>query len=466
MPRPQPKWGRVLRYEGKRGVVWRIRYRDAAGRRILETLGKEPAWNGKRAEAELRRRLVDVERDGLRKPVRLLFADFAERWLSDYLPGRGLKRTTLDGYRQTLNRHLIPYFGSVPLHQLEQQPRADRPLHRRQDPSRPRPQNRHQPPARAAGDAQTRRPLAGDPTQPRPRRRPPPRQPTRTEHPHRRRNRAPLDRIPRARTISRQRRTTVVATRTHDHLRRTQHRHAPRRTPRPPLERHPPTRRHPRRPRSTRQRPLHPPKSRASRRLLELGPQTQNLLSQHWQHTAFQGDDELVFCHPNKGTPLDPSKLARVYLRPALRHAGSTNSYDPSTTSATPHSPTKPPPATPWPTSSNAPATPTQRSPSATSTPHKSTSPAPPRAAKHTSSPHARTTQPLRNNRSLRIVEELDLPQETFGLQSRISRLENGAPVTLQDVVELNVGLGRNVLSGSGVPYVDTKPAGGDRSSA
>lgn len=208
------------------------------------------------------------------------------------------------------------------------------------------------------------------------------------------------------------------------------------------------------------------PKSRASRRLLELGPQTQNLLSQHWQHTAFQGDDELVFCHPNKGTPLDPSKLARVYLRPALRHAGSTNSYDPSTTSATPHSPTKPPPATPWPTSSNAPATPTQRSPSATSTPHKSTSPAPPRAAKHTSSPHARTTQPLRNNRSLRIVEELDLPQETFGLQSRISRLENGAPVTLQDVVELNVGLGRNVLSGSGVPYVDTKPAGGDRSSA
>jgi integrase len=46
------------------------------------------------------------------------------------------------------------------------------------------------------------------------------------------------------------------------------------------------------------------------------------LLSEHWRQSAFQGDDELVFCHPSKGTPLDPSKLARRYLRPALRRAG------------------------------------------------------------------------------------------------------------------------------------------------
>jgi integrase len=64
------------------------------------------------------------------------------------------------------------------------------------------------------------------------------------------------------------------------------------------------------------------PKSRASRRLIQLGPQTQKLLSQHWQHTAFQGDDELVFCHPQKGTPLDPSKISRVYLKRALHEAG------------------------------------------------------------------------------------------------------------------------------------------------
>jgi hypothetical protein len=84
------QWGRIWRYEGKRGVRWRIRYTDAAGRRVLETLGREPEWNRKRAEAELRRRLVEVERNRYRKPEKLSFAAFAERWLTDYLPGRGL----------------------------------------------------------------------------------------------------------------------------------------------------------------------------------------------------------------------------------------------------------------------------------------------------------------------------------------------------------------------------------------
>ena len=88
------EWGRIWRYEGKRGVRWRIRYSYAAGKRVLETLGREPEWNRKRAEAELRRRLVDVEREGYRKPEKLSFAAFAERWLEEYLIGRGLKLTT------------------------------------------------------------------------------------------------------------------------------------------------------------------------------------------------------------------------------------------------------------------------------------------------------------------------------------------------------------------------------------
>ena len=84
-------WGRVWRYEGPRGVIWRIRYRDASGRRVLETLGSEPEWSRTRAEKELRRRLVDVERDGYRKPEKITFATFAERWLEEYLPSRNLK---------------------------------------------------------------------------------------------------------------------------------------------------------------------------------------------------------------------------------------------------------------------------------------------------------------------------------------------------------------------------------------
>ena len=39
--------------------------------------------------------------------------------------------------------------------------------------------------------------------------------------------------------------------------------------------------------------------------------------------------DGAVFCHPDKGTPLDPSKLFRRYLRPALHNAGITNPIRP-----------------------------------------------------------------------------------------------------------------------------------------
>ena len=60
------KWGAVWRYQGARGTVWRIRYRDAAGRRILETLGKEPTWNRTLAEKELRRRQEQFLRQLLR----------------------------------------------------------------------------------------------------------------------------------------------------------------------------------------------------------------------------------------------------------------------------------------------------------------------------------------------------------------------------------------------------------------
>jgi integrase len=63
--------------------------------------------------------------------------------------------------------------------------------------------------------------------------------------------------------------------------------------------------------------------------LLELGPRTRELLAEHWRETPFQSDDALVFCHPQKGTPLDPSKLARCFLRPALRRAGIVKPFRP-----------------------------------------------------------------------------------------------------------------------------------------
>ena len=323
------KWGNVWRYEGPRGVVWRIRYRDACGRRALETLGREPEWNRTRAEKELRRRLVDVEREGYRKPEKVTFEVFAERWLDEYLPGRGLKLTTTDGYRQTLRRHLLPYFGSLQLAELEHRPELiDRYVTLKMqeglapktvsnqllvlqvmlkravrwrliqrnpvlDVERPRVEQSEMNVLseieiaslwRAYGELEEE---------------------TSTEERVWWRLTCTLTFVALGTAM---RRGELLALRWRDvEL----------------LEGHVTVREALVKGRFT------TPKSRASRRLIELGPRTRELLAEHWQASAFQGDDELVFCHPAKGTPLDPSKLGRVYLRPALRRAGVTKPFRP-----------------------------------------------------------------------------------------------------------------------------------------
>ncbi len=40
-----------------------------------------------------------------------------------------------------------------------------------------------------------------------------------------------------------------------------------------------------------------------------------------WTDTAYRADTDLVFCHLELGSPLDPSKLSRAYLRPAIKKA-------------------------------------------------------------------------------------------------------------------------------------------------
>ena len=103
--------GSVIRYKGRRTVTWRIRYRDASGQRVIETLGSEPPWTEKRARDELRNRLADVDREGYRVTGRITFADFADRWAREHLPARGLKPTTEETYRYAIDGHLLPFFG-------------------------------------------------------------------------------------------------------------------------------------------------------------------------------------------------------------------------------------------------------------------------------------------------------------------------------------------------------------------
>ena len=63
------------------------------------------------------------------------------------------------------------------------------------------------------------------------------------------------------------------------------------------------------------------PKSKASRRTLELGPRAQEVLREQFTDTHYRGEADLVFGHPDIGTPLDPSKLSRKFMRPALKRA-------------------------------------------------------------------------------------------------------------------------------------------------
>jgi integrase len=105
----------VIRYAGERGVVWRIKFLDADGRQVQETLGKESeGWTRKKAKAELRERLVRVDKKGWRKPSPLTFREYAETWLEEGKERRRWAKRTVWVYEDTLER-LNGYFGSLPL---------------------------------------------------------------------------------------------------------------------------------------------------------------------------------------------------------------------------------------------------------------------------------------------------------------------------------------------------------------
>jgi integrase len=109
-----PEGACVIQRRGKRGVVWYVKYQDAAGRQVKERLGRAvDGWNRRKAEAELRSRLVAVEKDGYRKPEPIKFATLTKEWLDSYLDSKGLKRSTRRGYKQIVALHLEPAFGHL-----------------------------------------------------------------------------------------------------------------------------------------------------------------------------------------------------------------------------------------------------------------------------------------------------------------------------------------------------------------
>jgi integrase len=110
--------GSVIPYNGARGRVWRVKYRDATGRQVMETIGREA--NGitrKVAEAELRDRLVNVDKRGWRKPAPLTFKRYAEQWFEQGPARRGWKPSTVKMYR-SVGRRLVDAFGTMRLAEI------------------------------------------------------------------------------------------------------------------------------------------------------------------------------------------------------------------------------------------------------------------------------------------------------------------------------------------------------------
>jgi len=62
------------------------------------------------------------------------------------------------------------------------------------------------------------------------------------------------------------------------------------------------------------------PKSAASERTIALGPKLSEELFRHRTRTAYAGDDELVVCHPDKGSVLDHTRHAATFA--AARERG------------------------------------------------------------------------------------------------------------------------------------------------
>jgi integrase len=110
-----PRGAAVIPYDGKRGRVWRIKYADADGKQVMETLGPEAeGWTRRKAEAELRERLVRVEKRSYRRPKPITFRQYARGWLTGCEGRRQWRPSTVKMRRLQVGR-LTEFFGPMRL---------------------------------------------------------------------------------------------------------------------------------------------------------------------------------------------------------------------------------------------------------------------------------------------------------------------------------------------------------------
>jgi integrase len=96
-------------------TVWVDLGRDPeTGKRKQQTV----RGNKKDAERELRTILTRIEGGILVKPVKLTVGEYLEQWLRDYV-ATNTAPTTADGYSDIVRAHLIPELGRLPLNALQ-----------------------------------------------------------------------------------------------------------------------------------------------------------------------------------------------------------------------------------------------------------------------------------------------------------------------------------------------------------
>ena len=89
------------------------------------------------------------------------------------------------------------------------------------------------------------------------------------------------------------------------------------------------------------------PKSRSSRRTLELGPRAVAVLGDAYEESRYRAEECLVFCHPALGTPLGtPPGWHASTCAQRWRGPRSPNRFAPGMTFATRRSRTRPRPVT------------------------------------------------------------------------------------------------------------------------
>ena len=110
--------GQIIEYAGKRGTTYRLRFHDARGQRVIETLPR--GTTRKEAERALAARIADVDRIGYTKPsASAAFREVATRWLAEYPSLAQLKPSAEKSYELIVRTHLVPAFGSLRMHEID-----------------------------------------------------------------------------------------------------------------------------------------------------------------------------------------------------------------------------------------------------------------------------------------------------------------------------------------------------------